>query len=60
MTNVSLGKSNERILVSEIAILAQKWAKIGAQNCGSLRLIIDGSRSRSVSRGRVRGCGCWH
>ena len=56
-----LGKSYERVVVSDLAILAQKWSKIYMQNktcCWSLPLSFDGSGSSwEVGRGMV--CGYW-
>ena len=68
----SLRKSHERTLVSDLAILAQKCSKIAARkkvfSCPCYSLLIDlgqdqqqdpSVRSGGISRGRVRGRGCW-
>ena len=58
----SLHTSNERKVVSEIAILAQKWAKIALKKKVDLWVFANhpAVHSGGVSRGRVRGGGCWH
>ena len=58
----TLQKSDERKLVSEFAILAQKLSKIARGKKSDFWVFANHTAVHSVgvSRGRVRGCGCWH